>query len=194
MAALLATTLIYYNFIDGRSEEPPIDTETYTETEQETDNETEVEKPPVGIEVGNTCPDITLSLIGKDENFSVQDNAGRVTVLNFWYTTCTPCLAELPHFYDVAKEYKDDVTIVATHIYWQGLDVEGFIKDSSGHPEWADGTMLIAYDDNAYCQNLFKMMAFPVTIVIDADGVITDSFIGGLTRDELVAAIEKAMN
>ncbi len=196
MAVLLASALIYYNFIDGRDELPPVDndTETVTESESPLENETGKEKPPVGIEVGNTCPDITLSLVGGNGSFSVQENAGQVTVLNFWYTTCTPCLAELPHFYDVAEEYKGKVTVVATHIYWPNLDIGGFIENSSGHPEWADGTMLIAYDDGAHCQKMFKMSAFPITIVIDGDGVITDYFVGGLTRDELVDAIEKAKN
>ena len=169
MAALLATALIYYNFIDGKNQ------------------------PPVGTAVGDTCPDITLPLVNGEGSFSVQENKGRVTVLNFWYTTCTPCLAELPHFYEVAAEYKNKVTIVATHIYWPNLDINGFIENSSGHPEWNDGTMLIAYDDGGNCQKMFKMSAFPITIVIDGEGVITDYFVGGLTRDELVNAIEKAL-
>lgn len=187
MTVLLASALIYYNFIDGTKE-------TLDTPDQETEAETgSSEKPPVGTEVGNTCPDITLSLVGKDGKFNVQENSGRVTVLNFWYTTCTPCLAELPHFYEVAKEYKDDVTIVATHIFWPNLNIEGFIENSSGHPEWADGTMLIAYDDGGACQQMFKMSAFPITIVINGNGVITDYFVGGLTKDELIASIEKAM-
>lgn len=170
MVAVLAFTLIYYNFIDGKED-----------------------APPVGIEVGDTCPDITLPIVGTDEKFSVQGNEGRVTVLNFWYTTCTPCLEELPHYYDVAREYSDSVTIVATHIYWPNLDIKGWIDKSSGHPEWNDGTMIIAYDENKYCQDLFEMFGFPVTIVISPEGVITDHFTGALTREELVEAIEKAL-
>ena len=169
MACILAFTLIYFNVIDRD------------------------DAPPTGVGVGDTCPDITLPLVGSDESFSVQDNLGRVTVLNFWYTTCTPCLEELPHYYDVAKEYSDYATIVATHIYWPNLDVKGWIASSSGHPEWNDGTMLIAYDEGKKCQNLFGMEAFPVTIVIDTEGVISDYFTGALTRDELVEAIEKAL-
>ncbi len=185
MVALLATALIYYNFIDGN-------TETQTPPDQETETGA-TEKAPVGTEVGNTCPDITLSLVGKEGTFTLGENSGRVTVLNFWYTTCTPCLAELPHFYEVAKEYKEDVTIVATHIFWPNLDINGFIENSSGHPEWNDGTMLIAYDDGGSCQKMFGMSAFPITIVIDGEGVISDYFVGGLTKEELVSAIEKAM-
>ena len=192
MVLLLASALIYYNFIDGKQinndPTPPV------EQESSTDEESGQNKPPVGTAVGNTCPDITLPIVGTDKTFCVQKNEGKITVLNFWYTTCTPCLAELPHFYDVAVEYKDEVTIVATHIYWPNLDIKNFIEnDPSSRPEWGDGTMIIAYDEGKYCQELFKMSAFPITVVIDDDGVITDYFVGGLTRDELVSAIEKAM-
>ena len=195
MVAFLALALVYYNFIDGKEQPlPPVDQETETGSEGSSEQETEKDKPPVGVKVGNTCPDITLPIVGSDKTFCVQKNEGKVTVLNFWYTTCTPCLAELPHFYEVASEYKDEITLVATHIYWPNLDVKDWIDTSSSHPEWNDGTMLIAYDDGKQCQDLFKFSAFPTTVVIDADGVITDIFIGGMSKDELVSAVEKALN
>jgi hypothetical protein len=42
-------------------------------------------------------------------------------------------------------------------------------------------------------QELFELSAFPTTVVVNADGVITDYFTGGLTNAELVAAIDKAL-
>ncbi len=182
MVGLLAFALVYYNFIDVADK----DKITFNQPADK-------DKPPVGIDIGNTCPDITLSIVGSDEKFSVQENEGRVTVLNFWYTTCTPCLEELPHFYEVAKEYGDKITLVATHIYWPGIDIKGWIQSSSGHPEWNDGTMVIAFDDGQYCQNLFEMMGFPTTIIIDPDGVITEFVTGAMTKSELVADIEEAL-
>ena len=54
-------------------------------------------------------------MVGSDETFSVAGNRGKITVINFWYTTCTPCVQELPHFNDVYEEYKDYVDIIAIH-------------------------------------------------------------------------------
>ena len=73
------------------------------------------------------------------------------------------------------------------------MDAAGWIDSTSGHPEWNDGTMLIAWDDAMACQKLFKIQACPTTVVIDGDGVITDIFIGSVTHDELKAAVEKAL-
>ena len=149
----------------------------------------------MGTAVGNTCPAIVLDLIGRDDKFSVEENAaaGKVTVLNFWFTTCGPCLHELPYFYQVAGDYADRVSVVAVHIEQRNVNVTDFIQNGSGHPEWNDGTMLIGWDTSSYCLKLFRIQACPVTVVINADGVITDYFVGSLMKDELVAAVEKAL-
>jgi thiol-disulfide isomerase/thioredoxin len=118
---------------------------------------------------------------------------GKVTVINFWFTTCGPCLHELPYFYQVAGDYADRVSVVAVHIEQRNVNVTDFIQNGSGHPEWNDGTMLIGWDTSSYCLKLFRIQACPVTVVINADGVITDYFVGSLMKDELVAAVEKAL-
>ena len=177
----------------------PEDTSTETESVADTTDAPETQspqpKPPVGTAVGNTCPSIVLDLVGRNCRFSVADNvaAGKVTVLNFWFTTCGPCLHELPYFYQVAKDYADSVSVVAVHIEQRNVDVTGFIQNASGHPEWNDGTMLIGWDTAASCQKLFRIQACPVTVVINADGVITDYFVGSLMQEELIAAVEKAL-
>jgi thiol-disulfide isomerase/thioredoxin len=145
--------------------------------------------------VGQTCPAISIDVVGSDEKFSVQDeNAqGRVVVLNFWYTTCGPCLEELPYFYSAANDYGDKISIIAVHIEQPNVDVTGFIANNSGHPEWNDGSMTIGWDTDMNFINLFGIEAFPTTVVIGADGVITDLFIGSLENEELIDAIDKAL-
>ena len=196
MAALLCTTLVYINFIDGRDEGGllPNPEETYTPNPGQTDPDAP-QKPPVGTAVGNTCPNISLDIVGSNEKFDVQKETadGRVVVLNFWFTTCGPCLEELPYFYQMASAYSDKVSVAAVHIELPNVNVTDFIANDSGHPEWNDGTMTIAWDTGAYCTKLFKIQACPVTVVIDADGIITDYFVGSLHHDELVAAVEKAL-
>ena len=54
--------------------------------------------------------------------------------------------------------------------------------------------MAIGWDTANQCIDLFNIQACPVTVVIAADGVITDNFVGGLEKEELVAAIEKALS
>ena len=194
MLSLLLGALAYYNVIDGWDILfPESETEVESESESEETGE-EKPKPPVGTSVGKTCPEISPTILASGEKFNLADHAGKVVVLNFWYTTCGPCVEELPHFYETAKEYGDRLTVLALHIQMAGVDASGWIANDSGHPEWNDGTMLIGWDDGMACQELFDIQACPTTVVINGDGVITDIFIGSLKHDELVAAVEKAIN
>ena len=148
----------------------------------------------VGTAVGNLCPDLLIDIAGSNQKYNVAENRGGITVLNFWFNTCPPCLGELPHFYEVANENKATVDIVAVHIELAGVDVSSFIQNDSGHPEWNDGTMTIGWDTDKQCENLFDLSLFPTTIILDKNGIITDKIVGALTKTELEAAIEKAMN
>ncbi len=37
----------------------------------------------------------------------IDDGDHEVTVLNFWSTTCAPCIKEMPHFNQLEKEYQN---------------------------------------------------------------------------------------
>ena len=50
-----------------------------------------------------------------ENTFNVANNGGKITIINFWGTWCGPCVAELPHFDDIASEYADSVTVLAVH-------------------------------------------------------------------------------
>lgn len=187
MALVLCTTLVYCNFIDqsGGNQNPPVTGGENPDTD----------KPPVGTSVGNTCPDIVIDVVGSDTKFDVQaeNAAGKVVVLNFWYTTCGPCLEELPHFYQAAKDFGDEVSLIAIHIDQANVDVSDFIRNDSNHPEWNDGTMTIGWDTSNTLIQLFNKDACPFTIVINPNGIITDNLDGKVEADELIAAIEKAL-
>lgn len=62
-----------------------------------------VAKPAAGTK-GN-APDFTLpTLDGK--NVSLSDYAGKVVLVDFWSTTCNPCLEEMPHLVEMYEKYK----------------------------------------------------------------------------------------
>jgi thiol-disulfide isomerase/thioredoxin len=76
-----------------------------------------------------------------------------VTVLNFWSTACPPCIKELPHFNQLAKEYKDkkvkillisleDPKRLETHIYpfvqKHGIVPEVVVLNDQNYTAWTD--------------------------------------------------------
>ena len=96
---LLITALVYYNFLA-----PSNVTRVYA--------------------LGDKCPDFALSTYDtqgaysggvKTDKFSSLEYKGTVTVINFWYTTCDPCVEELPYFESVKEKFGDKVVMVAVH-------------------------------------------------------------------------------
>ena len=169
MIAVLAASLVYYNFIDR----------------DEVTN---------GIVTEATCPDFEIDILCSDEKFVLSENRGRVVIVNFWFTTCTPCVEELPHFNEVAEEYKDEVVLLAIHIE-QELGEERVNKWLEKlHPEWIGSNMIIAWDTDKKCEQLFEVNGTcPTTVIIDGNGVITGKFSGAMTKDELISEVKKAL-
>lgn len=146
----------------------------------------------VGNEVGNICINKEIGIVGTNDTFSVAENRGKVTVINFWYTTCTPCVQELPHFDKIYKEYSEYISVIAIHeasgYQNNPNNVENFIKT-----QFEGFSIMFGYDDqiDSYYTLLGGLKAWPVTVIVDADGVISKVTHGSMSEDELRSEIEK---
>jgi thiol-disulfide isomerase/thioredoxin len=53
-----------------------------------------------------------------------EDFKGKVVLINFWGTTCGPCLTEIPLLVDLLKQYgPKGLTVLAISMYGEGPDV-----------------------------------------------------------------------
>ena len=140
----------------------------------------------VGTEVGNLAPDFSTDLLS-GETFRLSDYRGRVVILNFWATTCAPCVEELP-FYEQLKVAYPDVEILAVHnkagarkaaefLAGRGWDHLDFALDSSGKRILP---LLNASD------------AMPQTIILNRQGVVTYNAQNPLTYEKLEALYKAA--
>ncbi|MBE6678593.1 MAG: 4Fe-4S binding protein [Ruminococcaceae bacterium] len=154
----------------------------------------EEDLPPYGVEVGNTCMPFELELFdtaGLTGEKLDPTKSEKVTVINFWGTWCGPCVAELPHFNGLAKEYGDDITVVAIHSDNGFAAAPSFVAKNYG-----DSPMVFAKDVAGEVYHTDYLMcgdAYPVTFVLDSRGVITSKFVSSVTEDELRAAIDDAL-
>lgn len=188
MALLLVGALVYYNFIDkAPGTEPP---KTQDTTPSDTTPGDDGPVYTVGNAVGNLCYGKDIALYGEgDEIFNVSETRGKITVINFWYTTCGPCIEELPHFNEVATEYKDDVVVVAIHADMRA-DVPGWIAE-----HYPETDMVFGFDEgNEYYFALGGNGSYPMTVMLDENGVIIHSVIGSVTEDELNSWVGEAVS
>ena len=148
----------------------------------------------VGNKVGDICINKEINIVGSDEKFSVIDNKGKIVIINFWYTSCTPCVQELPHFDEMQKKYSDDVVVIAIHeasIYNSNPDaVKEFIET-----QFEGFEILFGYDDleSQYYSMLGGKQAWPMTIIVDQEGVVSFVKQGSLTSSALEEEIVKLL-
>ena len=174
---LLITALVYYNFLA-----PSNVTRVYA--------------------LGDKCPDFALSTYDtqgaysggvKTDKFSSLEYKGTVTVINFWYTTCDPCVEELPYFESVKEKFGDKVVMVAVHAANMASEseVQGFINGKG----WRDWQIIFAQDTSE--TDCFTMLggksAYPLTVVVNTSGVISFVQQGKTSEAALTEAIENAM-
>lgn len=168
MCVLLAGALVYYNFIDKDPAPPEIE---------------------YGNKVGENCYEYDLEVFGSEETFNIAQNRGKITIINFWGTWCTPCVAELVNEFPlIAEEYKEYATVVTVHSYdLYNVDVQGYISEHFSEYDYVfcrDGS------GDEYCNLLGGGDAWPYTVIVDKDGVIVSVIPSSTTYKELKSILD----
>jgi thiol-disulfide isomerase/thioredoxin len=110
-----------------------------------------------------------------------------VTVVNFWASWCTPCLAEIPQlvaFHDRWKSKRVRVVGVAV-ASGNAADIRRFAVEH--HMDYD----LLVMDESAarrYFGRLRVLASLPITLVVDHLGVIRRRFYGPHTEPQFAAA------
>lgn len=69
-----------------------------------------------------------ISIAG--EKFGPEELNGKIVVLNFWYTSCPPCLKEIPELNKLVSEFKEkDVVFLALAIDDE-KSLQSFLKEN----------------------------------------------------------------
>ena len=129
-----------------------------------------------------SAPDFTLTdLQGK--RWSLRALRGKVVVLNFWFTSCAPCIQEMPELNKLTKAYNPNDVVFLALTFNKGDQVRTFLKKRAFDYILLPGSQ--EADQN------YHISSWPTSMVIDREGTI--KFITQLSpkiREELGAAIE----
>ena len=148
-----------------------------------------------GNEVGMMCYGYDLDVVTSSGPNGATINpikTGKITVINFWGTWCTPCVAELPYFEQIAENYSDSVSVIAIHSF--------LLCDTAGefiNKYYADSSIIFAQDyssDSGYYTTLGGRGTYPYTIIIDENGIIEEVFFSSVEYDDLEKVILEVLN
>jgi peroxiredoxin len=96
-----------------------------------------------------SAPDVTFTSIS-GEKLPLQSMRGKVVMVNFWATSCTTCVHEMPQMVQTYNKYKD-----------KGLD---FVA------------VAMSYDPPNYVLNYAQTRQLPFKVALDAQGDLAKQF------------------
>ena len=156
----------------------------------------------VGNLVGNLCPSIDLAIVTKDavtEETIDPTATGKITIINFWGTWCAACVAELPYFDQIASEYADQVDVIAIHTSGRLPTAPAYI--AANYPNSKITFAADSSDSSSDYDVFYEILggaesggAYPFTVILDAEGVITFKVIGSVHYEDLQREVEKLIN
>lgn len=140
----------------------------------------EGDKIKKNLVVGKPFPDFKgKNLAGKA--FSLADFKGKVVLIDFWATSCGPCVAELPHVKETYSKYNS-----------KGFDVIGVSldRDKSKLEEYVKKEKMAwtqHFDEGGAIASRYGVQSIPTTYLIDGKGNIVASNLRGQALETAVA-------
>ncbi len=193
---ILATALVYYNFIH----EEPVASSNYA--------------------VGDTMEDFeTRKFFTTDGRYKLSNDRGKIVVINFWYIGCGGCELEMPHFGKLANDinYNDKVSIVVLHssedvhepeklVNYNGnevFEIERYILEDKSQGAIEENRWVNFYQNITWAMDLGGEEAlylalggrgsWPITAILDEEGVIRYITLSSVSEQSLYAEVDKLL-
>lgn len=112
---------------------------------------------------------------------------GRVLVISFWYSTCTPCILEMPVLNELVTDLQYKNVVFLAPAPERAQQIRKFLKKNP-----------FSYNIIPAAQKYMDMLRvenFPTHLVVDKNGIIRQVYIGyaGDTKKKLQAVIEQLL-
>jgi thiol-disulfide isomerase/thioredoxin len=134
---------------------------------------------------GLIAPNFRLFSLAK-KSMKLSDHRGKVVVLDFWETSCAPCIASIPKLQQLQERYGNKLVVIGVL-----LDPDATVR--------AQG---ILYRQKAHYLNVvgtkaeeasYRIRGFPRYVVIGKDGKVLLDKEGGTFMQEVESAVKRAI-
>lgn len=130
-------------------------------------------EPGPPAEVGRPAPSATFDDLATGERRSLADFRGSPVIMNFWGSTCAPCVAEMPIFEALHQRIGDKVKFL-------GIDVSDSVEAGRKMVERTGVTYPSGRDPGAQMFVAFGGTVQPYTVFIRPDGTVAGTHNGAV--------------
>lgn len=133
-------------------------------------------------------PEVRFSTL-KGELINMSDLRGRVVLVNFWATSCAPCIREMPQLAATYGKYRERgfETVAVAMDY----DPPNLVRDFAQRFKLP---FIVAFDARGEIARRFgEVHAVPATFVVNRQGRIVMTQLGELDFDRLHPVLEAAL-
>jgi len=110
-----------------------------------------------------SAPDFTLRTTD-GSNMRLQEQRGRVVMVNFWATWCGPCKQEMPHLNRLYEKYRSSGFMLL------GVNVDEDARNATSTAAKLGVTFPVLLDAEKRVSRLYDLTTMPSTVIIDRDG------------------------
>ena len=134
--------------------------------------------------VGKPAEDFTRNDLSGN-TFRLEELRGKVVLLNFWATWCTPCRIDLPHIEALHREFSEQgLVVLGVNSEPAALAAHFFAEQGYSFPSLVDIGDQVA--------RRYSVKSLPTTIVIDRSGNISNYLVGLHPEERLRRELAKA--
>lgn len=117
----------------------------------------------------------------KNEQYHIQQQSQKVTVVNFFATWCPPCNAEMPHLQSFSQNIPDEVGMVGVNLTARDKGekaLQQFVeKYNVSYP--------ILLDEQDIFGKGYEIASIPTTVIVDQNGVELQRIVGPVSESQL---------
>ncbi|GAB1420017.1 redoxin domain-containing protein [Anaerolineales bacterium] len=152
--------------------------QTPVPTQERTSRDDEIVKESL---MNYAAPGFELPTL-EGELLSLSDLKGQSILINFWQTTCGPCVRELPALNDFAEtQGEDGVKIIAINFGESAEKVQTFLSEIGlEKPHFT-----IVLDNESTIQRTYGVQGIPTTYAVDKEGIVRYLKLGEMSFEDI---------
>ncbi|WP_041346993.1 TlpA family protein disulfide reductase [Niastella koreensis] len=118
------------------------------------------------------------------KTLSLQNLKGKVVVLNFWFTSCSPCIREMPHLNELVAQYSGKEVVFIAFANNDEASIRAFLEKRPFHYAKVPNSKLV--------NDLYNIDSWPTSFVIDKEGKIRLAVNYNDNIEQIISAAIKA--